>query len=141
MVIFVSKIDMESEKRWFAIPLEPHQRFMATFKVVSARMKISPMTLMYLLIRKENAETFSAERVFGKPMTFNETNINQIKSYFKEVYDKEEELVHFLNKEITTKYFIRPTNRTFKRTTRKQDRVTAKEVDNLLEAVFANLTL
>lgn len=132
---------MQKPKQWFALPLEPHHRFMAAFRVTSLRMPVNPLTLLYALVYKPTEGDLQREGVFAPAMIFTGDSISAIRNYFFDNYEQEEALVHYLNKAITTKYFLRPKKSTHRARTRKDDKVIEENVNNLLTAVFENLKL
>lgn len=101
---------MELKKHWFAKPLKPYLKFMACFKLTREIIGVKTITSENLLIALLQPPDNPHEEVERKSFTktfavSNETKQRAINVFTDLYFNKEDDVIDWMNKNITKEYF------------------------------------
>lgn len=103
---------MEDDNPWFAKPLSKEVRFMAALRVLGSMSDVSKthtdLDLIYSVIKPSDvAMNAKAKAVIYKGKSISDEAAAQIRAQFLALYNDEDGLVKWLNKQISHLYFRR----------------------------------
>lgn len=99
---------MQRKNCWFATPLPKSVRFTTALQITAIKFTASKLSIHKILMIVMNDEGIVTEQykiVAGAPYT--KDRVEQIKNFFVETYKNEDEIIAFLNREISKRYFQR----------------------------------
>ncbi|MGK6342845.1 hypothetical protein ACMGDK_11435 [Chryseobacterium sp. DT-3] len=125
---------------WFASPLKSHEKFMAALTTTYRKYDINASDCLYMILCDN--EDFESEKYkrFLMIRTGSKDRSMEIKRFFLELYENEQDLVDILNRNITQRYFVK--NIVIENSKKKHsDFEVNKRMKDALNTVFHNIQL
>lgn len=101
-------------KHWFAKPLPKHLKFITTLQICADKFQpTSGNAIVYILMAltySDSKEYNSFQKIAVSNIYFGDEKSKEIQQFFLDRYNNEDDLIDYLNKKITFRYFTRNKN-------------------------------